>query len=87
MQVIKILRVESPIHLWTILKNREEVFESKNELIYFLDCVDTYVNGCKCDEDLNYDNMISSYSDIKNNSDLIIYLTNSFDCNEIRFLK
>jgi hypothetical protein len=87
MQVTKILRVESPVHLWTLLKNSEEIFESKNELIYFLDCVDTYVNGCKCDEDLNYDNMILAYSDIKNNSDLIVYLTNSFECDEIRFLK
>ena len=87
MQVIKILRIDSPIHLWTLLKNREEIFESKNELIYFIDCVETYVNGCKCDEDLNYDNMISSYFDIKNDEDLKDYLVKSFECNEIRFLK
>ena len=45
MQVIKILKVESPIHLWTLLKNKEEIFEKSYHLIQFLDCVEEYVNG------------------------------------------
>lgn len=87
MQVIKILRVESPIHLWTLLKNKEEVFEKSYNLIHFLDCVEEYVNGCKCDEESNYGKMMSSYSDIKNDTELIDYLNESFECNEIRFIK
>lgn len=87
MQVVKILRVESSVHLWTLLKNREEIFEGKNDLVYFLDYVENYVNGCKCDEVINYDNMIKSYSGIKENEELKRYLIESFDCNEIRFIK
>ena len=87
MQVIKILKVESPIHLWTLLKNKEEIFEKSYHLIQFLDCVEEYVNGCKCDEESNYGKMMSSYSDIKNDIELIDYLTESFECNEIRFIK
>ena len=87
MQIIKILRVESPIHLWSLLKNREEVFECKKELVLFIDFVEIYMNGCKCDEDLNYDNMILSYNEIKNNNELLNYLIICFECDEIRFLK
>ena len=71
MQVVKILRVESSVHLWTLLKNREEIFEGKNDLVYFLDYVENYVNGCKCDEDVNYDNMISIYC-LSNNINAIL---------------
>lgn len=87
MQVVKILRVESAIHLWNLLKNREEVFESKKDLVYFLDSVESYVNGCRCDEDKNYDSMIKYYSSIKENEELKTYLATSFECNDIRFLK
>jgi hypothetical protein len=86
MEVSKILKIDSPTFLWNILKHREEIFETRNDLVYFLDCFETYVNGCMCDEESNYDNMLDSYSALDNN-DLKDYLAKSFDCDEVRFLK
>ena len=85
MEVSKILRVESPVFLWNILKHREEIFESRNDLVYFLDNFEIYMNGCPCDEEVNYDNMINSYNAL-DNDDFKIYLAKSFECNEVRFL-
>jgi hypothetical protein len=86
MEVSKILRIESPVFLWNILKHREEIFESRNDLIYFLDCFEVYANGCLCDEEVNYDNMIDSYTAL-DNDEFKSYLAKSFECNEVRFLK
>ena len=85
MQVSKILKIESPVFLWNILKHKEEIFESRNDLVYFLDNFEIYMNGCACEEELNYNNMLDSYSAL-NNDDLKNYLSKSFECDEVRFL-
>ena len=53
MQVSKKLVVQTPFHLWKLLKNREEIYENNMDLVYFIDTVVNYMDGCKCDEDKN----------------------------------
>ena len=85
MEIRKILVVQSPVHFWNLLKNREEIFENVLDLVMFIDTVDLYINGCECDKNTNYNLMIGQYNSIKDNPVMINYLLKSFECDEIRF--
>ena len=70
MQIDKILIIESPVHLWKLLGTKEEIIDTAEESIghslrYFMDCVNIYLNGCKCNENENYEIMISQFEKIK----------------------
>ena len=54
MQVSKILIVESPIHLWELMKNKEEIYENNKQLLLFFDFVQLLLSDCRCNHDENY---------------------------------
>ena len=85
MEISKILVVQSPVHFWNLIKNRDEIFDNILDLIVFIDTVDLYINGCECDKERNYNSMISQYNDIKNNQEMVNHLTKCFECDRIRF--
>jgi hypothetical protein len=72
--------IDSPIHLWRLLKTKEDLVNDKS-LEIFMDSVDTYMNGCRCIEDINYDIMINNYNDIKNGD--VTELLKIFGCDRI----
>ena len=89
MQIDKILVIESPVHLWKILRAKEEIIDIAREdigasLRCFMDCVDIYINGCKCSEETNYGIMISQFEAIKEES-IINHLINGLECDKIEF--
>lgn len=88
MQIQKILIVESPVHLFRLIRAKEEVLDLASDeeyhlLISFLDIVDLFLNGCKCDEEANYSEMMSIYEAIRNYSQ--DNLKNAFECDRIEF--
>jgi hypothetical protein len=90
MQIDKIIIIESPVHLWKILLAKEEIIDqSKDDDFFFLnlfmDFVNNYINGCKCDEEENYMDMIDQYNNLIQNEDIISYLTKCFECDRIEF--
>lgn len=89
MQIDKILVIESPVHLWKILMTKEEIIDVAREdisssLSFFMDCVDVYVNGCKCNEQENYETMISQFEAIKEES-ILNHLVVGLECDKIEF--
>lgn len=89
MQIDKVLIIESPVHLWRLLRTKEEIIDTAHESIvsdlrYFMDCVSTYLNGCKCDQDENYEIMASQFECIKTES-VVKHLINGFECDKIEF--
>jgi hypothetical protein len=89
MQIDKILIIESPIRLWRLLRTKEEIIDTATddvlrELILFMDFVDIYLNGCKCDQDENYEIMSSQYDIIKKDP-ILSHLLIGFECNKIEF--
>jgi hypothetical protein len=89
MQIDKILIVESPVHLWKILRSKEEILDqSSNDIYYtismFMDSVEMYVNGCKCNQEENYNEMLVHYNSIKQ-EDIVSYLIKGFECDRIDF--
>lgn len=89
MQIDKILIIESPVHLWRLLSTKEEMIDTAVEgvnhsLRNFMDCVDIYINGCKCNEEENYRIMISQFEAIKEES-IVNHLINGLECDKIEF--
>jgi hypothetical protein len=89
MQVDKIMIIESPVHLWRILRTKEEIIDQAgNDVFYsltlFMDSVSTYLNGCKCDEEENYVDVVEYYSLVQGDQ-VISHLINGFECDRIEF--
>lgn len=89
MQINKIMIVESPVHLWKLLRTKEEIVDqSKDDVFFsinlFMDSVQTYISGCKCDEEENYSDMMDQYNSIQK-EDIIKHLINGFECDKIEF--
>lgn len=90
MQIDKILIVESPVRLWKLMLNREEIIDqASNDVFYsitmFMDSVAAYVNGCKCDEEENYDEMMTQYNTSIRKEEVISHLIKGFECDKIEF--
>lgn len=90
MHITKILRVESPVRLWKMIQNREEVLDAATGdvfrvLSFFMDSVDSYVNGCRCDEEKNYSIMMREYENSLRQEDVLNHLIKSFECDRILF--
>ena len=90
MYITKILRVESPVRLWKMIQNREEIMEMAAGDVYrvlrfFMDSVDSYVNGCRCDEEKNYSIMMFEYENSLRREDVLNHLIKSFGCDRILF--
>lgn len=89
MQISKVMLVESPLHLWRILKTKEEIIDQSKDDIFsslnlFMDSTQTYVSGCKCDEEENYDDMMEQYS-LMQRDNIVSYLVKGFECDRIDF--
>ena len=89
MQIDKIIIIDSPVHLWRILRTKEEILDqSKNDVFFslnlFMDSVNIYINGCKCDEEENYVDMINQYILIQNEN-IVSHLLNCLECDRIEF--
>lgn len=90
MQIEKILIVESPIQLCGWIKAKGEILdlcqgEVYSGISFFLDCVDLYMNGCKCDKEERLRIMNDQYSFLKESSDIVSHLTKCFECDRIEF--
>ena len=83
---MKTLTVKSPTQLWTILKNKEEIFESNKELERFIFVTEKFIKGCQCGSD-NKILMYNQYSFISTNEEIISLLKNELDYDDIIFEK
>jgi hypothetical protein len=90
MQVEKILIIESPVRLFKIMDSKNEIFDLASSPVYhrlmgFCDRVRLFLNGCKCDEEENYSEMMREYSNIQNDSESISHLSSCIGCDRIEF--
>ncbi len=89
MQINKIIIIDSPVHLWKILRTKEEILDqSKDDVFFslnlFMDSVDEYINGCKCNEEENYTDMMAQYKLIQSEN-IVLHLINCLECDKIEF--
>lgn len=90
MQIAKILIIESPVHLWRLIRAKEEILDQSSDDVFailnlFMDCVDAYINGCKCDEEESYAAMSEQYNSSIRREDVVSHLIKGFECDRIEF--
>ena len=83
---MKTLVIKSATQLWTILKNKEEIFESNRELTRFIFVTEKFIKGCQCGSD-NKTLMDNQYNFISTNEEIINILKNELGYEEIIFEK
>jgi hypothetical protein len=89
MQIEKVLIVESAVHLFRLIGTKEELYDIVNDEDYFrislfMDSADIFLNGCKCDEDANYLDMMNKYSTLVESS-VKEKIAEVFECDRIEF--
>ena len=90
MQIDKILIIESPVKLWKLIGSKNEIIDqSTNDVYYsinmFMDSVEAYVRGCKCDEEENYNDMMVQYNTTIRKEEVVSHLVKGFECDRIEF--
>lgn len=90
MQVDKIMIVESPVHLCRLLQAKEEIIDQSSDDVFFIlnvfmDYVDSYINGCKCDKEESYSAMTDQYGLLISRDDVVTHLLKGFECDRIEF--
>jgi hypothetical protein len=83
---MKTLVIKSATQLWTILKNKEEIFESNKELKRFIFVTEKFIKGCQCGSD-NQALMDNQYNFISTNEEIISLLELELGYDEITFDK
>lgn len=84
-QIYRTLVINSPVHLWTLLKNKEEFYHTRPNINMFMYMVDRYVNGCRCDDNIHLPSMNKEYNTLTNNTLVIEMLKTEFQCSDIIF--
>lgn len=84
-KISRVLVVNSPVHLWTILKNKEDLFHSEQSLNLFMYTVNRYINGCRCDDDIHLPSMNKEYESLSKNVIIIELLKVNIQCTDIIF--
>jgi hypothetical protein len=90
MEIKKILKIESPVHLVKLLENKNEIVDTSSEQIYhilnyYIDCVNEYLYGCKCEEEIHYERMIVEYENTIRQEEVVNHLMKCFGCDRIDF--
>jgi hypothetical protein len=83
---MKKLIVKSATQLWSVLKNKEEIFENNKELARFIFVTEKFIKGCQCGSD-NKTLMDNQYNYISTNEEIITILKNELGYEEIIFEK
>lgn len=90
MEIKKILRVDSPVHLYRMIDDNISLFDGCDgdisiRIRYFVDLGANYLYGCKCEEDINWESLTREYNVIKTDDVFISVLCSGFDCDSINF--
>ena len=89
MQIEKILIVESPVYLNSLIESKSEIIDFaddsiKYRIIDFKSSVFFYLNGCRCNEEGYYNNMMKLYSDMQSEK-ICKHLITQIGCDRIEF--
>ena len=81
-KISRTLVIDSPIHLWTILKNK---YIYGIDISVFMYLVDKYINGCRCDDDINLSLMNNEYRSLYSDPKIVEVMKIEFQCSYIVF--
>lgn len=89
MDIKKVLKVESPVHLFRIFESYSIVDNATGDVYesirYYMDLASEYLYGCPCDEEINWSRLKSEYSDGIRQTEVYEYIIQVLGCDRIDF--
>lgn len=87
MKISKILEIDSITNLYQILLNKENITQQSESLTKFRDHMESYLTGCLCESDINYQRSIDLYRSLNINvpDSVWVELKNKISCSSIIF--
>lgn len=90
MEIKKVLKVESCVHLYRVLDNHTDVLElldseSLMRLEYYQSVASEYLYGCKCEEEENWARLSAEYESLRSDDGLLASLCCVIGCDRIDF--
>lgn len=87
MQISRILKIESITNLYQILLNKENIIQQSKSLSNFRDHMESYLTGCLCESDINYQKSIDIYRGLNISVEPLVWveLKNKINCKSIVF--
>jgi hypothetical protein len=82
---MKSITIESSTQLWSLLKSREEIFESNRNIKRFMLVTEKFIKGCQCGSD-NEMLMNNEWNNLKNDTEALNLIKSEFSCDELVFL-
>ena len=91
MEIKKILRIESSVHLNTVLDNNRDVLELLDgdllsRVEYFQSLASEYMYGCKCEENQSWERLNAEYESVKTSPELVSAICKVLECDRIDFI-
>lgn len=93
MEIKKILRIESPVHLYRLVDQDRSVYESFDDdvaasrISLLCDAVAEYLYGCKCEEDANWALVEREYRELIGDSSVLARLRSFYGCDSVEFIE
>jgi|688.fasta_scaffold122663_4 hypothetical protein len=92
MEIKKILRIDSPVHLYRLIDDNISMFDECDgdmsiRLRYFVDLGANYLYGCRCEETQNWESLVREYEVVSNETPFVDMLCSVFDCDSVSFSK
>lgn len=82
---MKSIKIESPSHLWALLKSREEIFENNRNIKRFMFVTEKFIKGCQCGSD-NETLMNNEWKNLRENIDALNLIKQELSCDELLFI-
>lgn len=82
---MKVLKITTPTHLWTILKRKEEIFESNKDIKRFMFITEKFIKGCSCGSADNKTLMDNCYKLLSEDVTALNLLKENLDYEDIIF--
>lgn len=84
-KISRSLVVKSPIHLWKIFNNKKDFYEKNSLVLLFNYSMDSYINGCKCDEERHRVLVMDEYNSIKEDDVVKSLILDELKCQNVIF--
>lgn len=82
---MKKIIIKTPMQLWSLLKNKEEIFEQNKEIKRFIYMTEKNIKGCNCGNTDNEILMKNTYKVLKNSTEAIDLIKKELDLEALLF--
>lgn len=82
---MKTIIIKTPMQLWSLLKNKEEIFEQNKDIKRFIYMTEKNIKGCNCGNTDNEILMKNTYKVLRESTEAIDLIKKELDLEDLLF--